>query len=130
MEWSPRRRSSSDGADRAGLLPRGARHHPKQSARPSTRQRTAFHTTNRRQRPMRLADTQNGYGWMSIALHWTTAIIVLVMWFIGNSIAVSHGVDQDKLIRLHTTIAILAYALVWLRVLWRVFNCHPGPLPK
>jgi cytochrome b561 len=79
---------------------------------------------------MRLADTQNGYGWMSIALHWTTAIIVLVMWFIGNSIAVSHGVDQDKLIRLHTTIAILAYALVWLRVLWRVFNCHPGPLPK
>lgn len=79
---------------------------------------------------MRLGDTQNGYGWISIVLHWTTAIIICSMWFIGNSIAVAEGVNQDRLIRLHTTIAILAYALLWLRVLWRVFSGHPGPLPK
>jgi cytochrome b561 len=79
---------------------------------------------------MRLGDTQNGYGWISIALHWTTAVIILVMWFIGDSIPVSEGANQDQLIRLHTSIAILAYALLWLRVLWRIFKGHPGPLPK
>jgi len=79
---------------------------------------------------MRLGDTQNGYGWISIVLHWTTAVIILVMWFIGDSIAVAEGASQDKLIRLHTSIAILAYALLWLRVLWRVSKGHPGPLPK
>jgi cytochrome b561 len=79
---------------------------------------------------MRLRDTQNGYGWMSIVLHWTTAVIILVMWFIGDSIAVAEGMNQDKLIRLHTSIAILAYALLWLRVLWRIFKGHPGPLHK
>jgi len=79
---------------------------------------------------MRLADSQTGYGWISIVLHWTTAIIILVMWFVGNSLAVAEGVAQDKLIHGHTTIAILAYALLWLRVLWRVFKGHPGPLPK
>jgi cytochrome b561 len=79
---------------------------------------------------MRLGDTQSGYGWISIILHWITAVIVLVMWFIGKSIAVAEGVDQDRLIRLHTSIAILAYALLWLRVLWRVVKGHPGPLVK
>jgi cytochrome b561 len=79
---------------------------------------------------MRLGDNQNGYGWISIVLHWTTALIILVMWFIGDSISVAEGVNQDELIRLHTSIAILAYALLWLRVLWRIFKGHPGPLPK
>jgi cytochrome b561 len=79
---------------------------------------------------MRLSDSPHGYGWISIVLHWATALIILVMWFIGNSIAVAEGADQDKLIRLHTSIAILAYALLWLRVLWRFFKGHPGPLPK
>lgn len=79
---------------------------------------------------MRLNDTQNGYGWISISLHWMTALVILVMWFIGDSIAVAEGVNQDRLIRLHTSIAILAYALLWLRVLWRVFKGHPGPLTK
>jgi cytochrome b561 len=77
---------------------------------------------------MRLGDTQNGYGWISIVLHWTTAAVILVMWFIGDSIAVAESVNQDNLILLHTSIAILAYALLWLRVLWRVCKGHPGPL--
>ena len=79
---------------------------------------------------MRLVDPQNGYGWISIVLHWSTAIVILVMWFVGTSISIAEGADQDKLIRLHTTIGILAYALLWLRVLWRVLQGHPGPLPK
>src|ERR1700678_3243427 len=90
----------------------------------------AIDSTNRGRRLMRLSDNQNGYGWISIALHWTTALIILVMWFIGNSIAVAEGASQDKLIPLHTSIAVSAYALLWLRVMWRVFKGHPGPLPK
>jgi cytochrome b561 len=52
------------------------------------------------------------------------------MWFIGDSIAIAEGANKDQLIRLHTSIAILAYVLLWLRVLWRVLKGHPGPLPK
>jgi cytochrome b561 len=71
---------------------------------------------------MRLGDSQNGCGWISIVPHWTTAIIILVICVIGNSIAVAEGLAQDELILLNTTIAILAYALLWLRVLWRLFK--------
>ena len=30
-----------------------------------------------------MADTANGYGWISIALHWLAAVIVLAMFVIG-----------------------------------------------
>jgi len=33
-------------------------------------------------------------------------------------------------LRLHTSIAISAYALLWLRIVWRFVKGHPGPMPK
>jgi cytochrome b561 len=33
---------------------------------------------------MRTRDTRTGYGWISIALHWATAILILTIWFIGS----------------------------------------------
>jgi len=32
----------------------------------------------------RNADTKNGYGWISIALHWATVAIILPMWIVGR----------------------------------------------
>jgi cytochrome b561 len=78
---------------------------------------------------MRLSDTPTGYGWISIALHWLTAIIVLTIWFIGSSIQTPDGGLSESTLRLHTSIAISAYALLWLRIVWRFVKGHPGPLP-
>ena len=77
-----------------------------------------------------MSDTRTGYGWISIALHWATAIIVLTIWFIGSSIQTPDGGMSESTLRLHTSIAISAYALLWLRVAWRFVKGHPGPLPQ
>lgn len=79
---------------------------------------------------MRTGDTTTGYGWISIALHWITAIIVLTIWFIGASINADPEVGiSEETLRLHTSIAICAYVLLWARVVWRFMKGHPGPLP-
>jgi cytochrome b561 len=79
---------------------------------------------------MRLADSRNGYGWISIAFHWLTAAIVLTMFVIGS---MSQGAGEEaglRLVHLHTTIGVTAYALLWGRIAWRFVVGHPGPLPR
>jgi cytochrome b561 len=79
---------------------------------------------------MRTADTGNGYGWISIALHWLTAAIVLTMFVIGS---MSQGAAEEaslRLVHLHTTIGVTAYVLLWGRIVWRFMMGHPGPLPR
>jgi cytochrome b561 len=78
---------------------------------------------------VRLNDTRTGYGWISIALHWVTAAIVLTMWAIGT---LAQGASPNVHIwmnHLHTSIGMAAYVLLWARVLWRFKVGHPGPLP-
>jgi cytochrome b561 len=78
---------------------------------------------------LQLADTRTGYGWISIGLHWLTAILVVVMLFVGNSIPGPDGVYADKL-RLHTSLAFVFYIALWFRIYWRFAQGHPGPLPR
>ena len=79
---------------------------------------------------MRTADTSNGYGWISIALHWLTAVIVLTMFVIGTPSQSADDADYLRLVHLHTTIGIAAYPLLWGRIIWRFAVGHPGRLPK
>ncbi|HTU59336.1 MAG TPA: cytochrome b/b6 domain-containing protein, partial [Polyangiales bacterium] len=78
---------------------------------------------------MRTRDTPTGYGWISIALHWLTAIAILTIWFIGSSIHADPATTESTL-NLHTSIAISVYALLWARIIWRFAVGHPGPLPE
>jgi len=79
---------------------------------------------------MRALDTSTGYGWISIALHWITAIVVLVLWFIGGSIQSDLATGSSETLYLHTSIAITAYLLLWARVVWRFVKGHPAALPE
>ncbi len=79
---------------------------------------------------MRTADTDNGYGWISIALHWLTAVIVLTMFVIGTMSQSADEAGYVRLVHLHTTIGIAAYPLLWGRIGWRFAVGHPGRLPK
>jgi cytochrome b561 len=79
---------------------------------------------------VRTSDTSNGYGWISIVLHWLTAAVVITMFVVGT---MSQSADREEYLRmvhLHTTIGMTAYALLWGRVIWRFAVGHPGPLPK
>jgi cytochrome b561 len=79
---------------------------------------------------VRTSDTGNGYGWISIALHWLTAVVVIAMFVIGT---MSQSADREeflRLVHLHTTIGMTAYVALWGRIIWRFAVGHPGPLPK
>ena len=79
---------------------------------------------------MRLWDTGSGYGWVSIALHWLTVAIVLTMWTVGTMSQIAGEDSYPELVRLHTTIGLTAYLLLWGRIIWRFKVGHPGPLPR
>jgi len=75
-------------------------------------------------------DTATGYGWMSIALHWITAVWITLLLFYGNSIGALLGADRSDAIVRHTSIAITGYVLLWLRVGWRFYFGHPAATQK
>ena len=79
---------------------------------------------------VRVRDTTTGYGWISIALHWLAAAIVLTMWVVGIMSQVASEDDAPALVHLHTTIGVTVYALLWGRIIWRFKVGHPGPLPR
>ncbi|HSC16354.1 MAG TPA: cytochrome b/b6 domain-containing protein [Gammaproteobacteria bacterium] len=79
---------------------------------------------------MRILDTRTGYGWISIALHWLTAIAILTIWFIGSSIQSDLAAGSNEYLRLHTSIAMTAYALLWARIIWRFKQRHPDATPE
>jgi cytochrome b561 len=79
---------------------------------------------------VRTSDTGNGYGWISIALHWLTAVIVIAMLVIGTMSQSADREESLRLVHLHTTIGMTAYLVLWGRIIWRFAVGHPGPLPK
>ena len=78
---------------------------------------------------MRWRDTRSGYGWVSIALHWLAAALVLTMWTLGTMSQTKVEADAAWYAHLHMSIGVSAYALLWVRVIWRFAVGHPDPHP-
>jgi cytochrome b561 len=78
---------------------------------------------------MRTRDTRTGYGWISIALHWLTAFWILTLFFVGSSIQADLEAGSESTLRLHTSIAIVGYILLWARIVWRFKQGHPDAMP-
>lgn len=79
---------------------------------------------------MRLKDTSTGYGWTSIALHWVTAVVIILLLYLGNSISVEIGDARVQALNSHTSVAISFYVVLWARIVWRFVYGHPGALPR
>jgi cytochrome b561 len=79
---------------------------------------------------MQVEDASDGYGWISIALHWVTAVVVVTLLFVGSSISSLMGDERHAMVRLHTSIAISSYAVLWLRIWWRFDRGHPAATAK
>ncbi len=74
----------------------------------------------------RRLDQSDSFGWVSIALHWLTAVIIIVLWFIGRSIMDQDSNESiDARRNLHVTIALSAWILLLVRIVWRLYMHHP-----
>lgn len=75
-----------------------------------------------------LKNTPNGYGWVSIALHWVMALALLGLFGLGLYMVELTYYDPwyRQSLNWHKSIGILL-AVTWLvRVLWRLSNTTPG----
>lgn len=70
------------------------------------------------------------YSAITQALHWATVLIVLVAFIYGpggsEERIYSAARDFDR--QLHETLGLCVFALVIVRVVWRMFDTHPEPL--
>jgi len=74
-----------------------------------------------------LKDTASGYGWISIALHWITAVLILYLLYLGSTIGSFEGDERLQAVHNHTSVAIASYVLLLGRIIWRFVYGHPGP---
>ena len=71
------------------------------------------------------------YGRTTQALHWATAILVLIAFTLGPGGSERHvyssALDPDR--QIHETLGLCVLALAVLRVLWRLVDRQPDPVP-
>ena len=76
-------------------------------------------------KPSTLHDQPNSFGWISIALHWTSAIALVSLWLLGKSIACQEAEEVDARRALHITIGLSVWLLLAARIAWRIRVPHP-----
>jgi cytochrome b561 len=80
---------------------------------------------------MQWLDGRNNYGWASIILHWTAAIVIITMYAIGTKFeGLPDGDAKLALFRLHLAIGVVAAPLLLTRILARVLHRGPRTLPQ
>jgi len=75
--------------------------------------------------PSNLRDSDSIYGWISILLHWVTAVTIIVLWFIGKSIMSASPELLDAQRQLHVSVAASAWLVILIRIVWRLRSGHP-----
>lgn len=78
-----------------------------------------------------MSATRTRYGAVAQAFHWVTGIVVLVAFMYGpggsETRVYSSARDFDR--QLHETLGLTVFALVALRILWRIVDERPDPPP-
>ena len=72
-----------------------------------------------------LYDQPNSFGWISIGLHWGTALLLTLLWFVGMSISLQSADAIDARRSLHITIGLIAWLPLAGRIVWRLLKSHP-----
>ena len=80
---------------------------------------------------MPLRNTRQRYGWMSISLHWLVAFTVIGLFALGLWMVDLGYYDAwyRKGPDLHRSIGLLLFAVMALRLLWRLLSPSPDTLP-
>ena len=75
-----------------------------------------------------MKDTENGYGGVSILLHWLAAITMISLFVLGQAAEDAADSERKTLLGLHISIAISMYLILMGRIGWRLYNCRPRVL--
>lgn len=70
-------------------------------------------------------DQSNSFGWISIALHWVTAGLIIAQWIMGKNITAMPDGSPGFWQTLHVTVGLSAWILLAGRVVWRFYSKHP-----
>lgn len=79
---------------------------------------------------MQLRNSSARYGWVSIVLHWGVALVVfglfaLGLWMVGLDYYSAWRKDAPDL---HKSIGITLFAIMLVRIVWRLLSPPPPPL--
>ena len=74
-----------------------------------------------------LHNTENQYGWISIALHWLLAIVLIAMYFVGDYMVDLEYYDTwyHKAPQIHKEVGVLIGVLMILRLIWNSLQTTP-----
>ncbi len=72
-----------------------------------------------------LHDQDKSFGWISIGLHWFATGAIVLMWFIGQSIASLPVQELEARRSLHITLGLIVWLPLLVRILWRFKSHHP-----
>jgi cytochrome b561 len=79
---------------------------------------------------MQWMNTRDRYGVVAVWLHWSVAILVLVLYALGSiGDEVPRGPMRAFVRAAHESVGILLFAMVGLRLLWHALNPMPAPPP-
>lgn len=88
---------------------------------------TSFDTATR----IAAADSGNNYDSVAIALHWTTAVLVLLLFALGQTWGWFPRPTRHLMIVTHMSLGIILTAVVLTRIVWRfALGHHASPLEK
>ena len=80
---------------------------------------------------MSMTNTRQGYGWVSIALHWAAAISILVLYLNGEAIEDAVGREGHMAaVMAHVSLGMALFVLLAARVVWSLAGRKPDPFPQ
>jgi cytochrome b561 len=78
-----------------------------------------------------MTNTRQGYGWISIALHWAAAISILVLYLNGEAIEDAVGRDAHfSAVMAHVSLGMALFVVLAARVVWSVASKKPDAFPQ
>lgn len=80
----------------------------------------------------KIGNSESQYGWGPIALHWIVALAIIGLYPLGLYIVELTYYDPEyrTVPHWHKSIGLILAALLVLRLVWRLFNKPPAPLPQ
>lgn len=81
---------------------------------------------------MQIRNSYERYGWVAVTIHWLVAMVVIGLFALGYwMVGLTYYDDWYKQAPdIHRSVGILLLVLMVLRVIWRLTNITPKPLPS
>ncbi|MEK7772829.1 MAG: cytochrome b/b6 domain-containing protein, partial [Deltaproteobacteria bacterium] len=79
----------------------------------------------------RWTSTEERYGLVPIVLHWTMAVMIIVLFFLGEYMTgLEYTHPRYHLApSLHKSLGLIVFALLVIRAAWTLINKKPAPVP-